>query len=125
MIAGQRTSRACSWVVESDKRIVTFREPGLRREHASGPALATVAAADHLHLGSTIDAAGLECMEAANRAGVSVSVELSGKTHDEVRTHADLVFLNTEELRANFGIESTGSTQGQWRASCPSAARRS
>ncbi len=105
VIAGQRTSRACSWVVESDKRIVTFREPGLRREHASGPALATVAAADHLHLGSTIDAAGLECMEAANRAGVSVSVELSGKTHDEVRTQADLVFLNTEELRANFGIE--------------------
>lgn len=105
VIVGQRTSRACSWVVGSDKRIVTYRQPGLQRDHAPDGALAAVAEADHLHLGSTIDAAGLQCMDAATRSGLSVSVELSGKTHDEVRAHADVVFLNTEELRTNFGIE--------------------
>lgn len=108
VIAGQRTSRACSWVVGADKRIVTFREQGLQREHAPDSALATVAAAAHLHLGSTIDAAGLECLRAARDAGATVSIELSGKTHDEVRPHADLVFLNTQELRANFGIDAAG-----------------
>ncbi|MDE3132324.1 MAG: hypothetical protein KGL16_14330 [Acidobacteriota bacterium] len=104
VIAGQRTSRACSWVVGADKRIVTYRERGLRRAHASEAALTTVAAAGHLHLGSTIDAAGRECLRAAIGAGASVSLELSGKTHDDLRPHADLVFLNTQELHANFGI---------------------
>ena len=105
VISGARTSRACSWVVGSDKRIVTYREPELRRERAPEAALETVAGADHLHLGSTIDAAGLHCLGAARESGLAVSIELSSNTHDEVRPHADLVFLNTEELRAGFGIE--------------------
>lgn len=99
------TSRASCWIVASDKRIVTYRQPCLRREHATAGALATVAEADHLHLGSTIDAAGLDCLRAASEAGASVSIELSSRTHDEVRPHADVVFLNTEELRGNFGLE--------------------
>ena len=105
VITGARTSRACSWVVGSDKRIVTYRQPELRRKRAPEAALATVAGADHLHLGSTIDAAGLDCLEAARQAGLSVSIELSSNTHEEVRPQADLVFLNTQELRAGFGIE--------------------
>lgn len=99
------TSRASCWIVGTDKRIVTYRQPGLRREHAGEAACATVAAADHLHLGSTIDAAGLECLSAAAEAGASISIELSSRTHDAVRPLADLVFLNTEELRGNFGLE--------------------
>ncbi|MDE3134280.1 MAG: hypothetical protein KGL15_09460 [Acidobacteriota bacterium] len=105
VIARGLTSRASCWIVASDKRIVTYRQPGLRREHATASALATVAAADHLHLGSTIDAAGLDCLRAASQAGASISIELSSRTHDEVRPLADLVFLNTEELRVNFGLE--------------------
>lgn len=105
VVRGERTSRASSWVVGADKRIVTFRQPGLRRAQAPQEALATVAAADHLHLGSTIDDAGIDCLRAATRAGVTVSIELSGRLHDDVRPHADLVFLNTEELRGVFGIE--------------------
>ena len=92
-IAGARSSRACSWVVGSDKR-----------EQAPTAALELLSGVDHLHLGSTIDAAGIDCLSAAVNAGLSVSIELSGKTHDEVRPHADLVFLNSEELRANFGL---------------------
>lgn len=103
-IAGQQTSRASCWVVGADKRIVTHREPGLRRDHAPETALTATATATHLHLGSTIDAAGRECLTAARAAGVSVSIELSGRSHDELRPHADLVFLNTEELRAVFGL---------------------
>jgi ribokinase len=103
-IAGARTSRACSWVVGSDKRIVTFRQPALRREHAPETALEILVGADHLHLGSTIDAAGFDCLTSARDAGLSISVELSGNTHDTVRPHADIVFLNTEELQSNFGL---------------------
>ncbi len=102
---GETTSRACSWVVGSDKRIVTYRQPRLRREHAPEPALATVAAAEHLHLGSLIDGAGLECLGAALKAGATVSIELSGKRHDGAREQADVVFLNTEELRSVFGTQ--------------------
>jgi ribokinase len=98
------TSRASCWIVGADKRIVTYRQPGLRREHATEAALATSATAGHLHLGSTIDAAGLECLTAARGAGASISIELSSRSHDEVRPHAELVFLNTEELRGNFGL---------------------
>jgi ribokinase len=105
VLKGERTSRACSWVVGSDKRIVTFRQPRLRREHGPDWALSTVTAAEHLHLGSLIDGAALECLEAALMAGVSVSVELSGKRHDRARERADIVFLNTEELRSVFGLE--------------------
>jgi sugar/nucleoside kinase (ribokinase family) len=101
----ERSSRACSWVVGSDKRIVTYRQPRLRRELASELALATVTAAAHLHLGSLIDGAGLQCLDAALGAGVTVSVELSGKRHDGARDQADIVFLNTEELRSVFGID--------------------
>jgi sugar/nucleoside kinase (ribokinase family) len=105
VLEGERTSRACSWVVGSDKRIVTYRQPRLRREHAPERALSTVMAAEHLHLGSLIDGAGQECLEAALGAGVTVSVELSGKRHDGAREQADIVFLNTEELRSVFGTE--------------------
>jgi ribokinase len=103
-IRGARTSRACSWVVGSDKRIVTFRQPALRRPHAPETALAIIADAEHLHLGSTIDTAGLACLAGAREAGLSISIELSGNTHDAVRPHADIVFLNTEELQSNFGL---------------------
>ena len=69
VLTGELTSRACSWVVGSDKRIVTHRQPGLRREHAPHTALARVAAARHLHLGSLVDGAGIECLQAATQAG--------------------------------------------------------
>jgi ribokinase len=101
----RRTSRACAWVVEADKRIVTFREPGIVREQAPPLARVAAATAQHLHLGSLVDGAALDCLRAARHAGATVSIELSGKPHDEVRPHADLVFLNTQELRTHFGIE--------------------
>ena len=104
ILRGERTSRACSWVVGSDKRIVTHRQAGLRREHAPQKALASMAAARHLHLGSLVDGAGLECLQAATKAGATVSIELSGQPHDAARKHADLVFLNVEELGSIFGI---------------------
>ena len=105
VIEGAHTSRGCCWVVGSDKRIVTMRQPGLRREHAPEAALAVVAGADHLHLGSTIDTAGFDCVGTARRANRTISVELSSNTHDAIRPHADVVFLNTEELRHGFGID--------------------
>jgi sugar/nucleoside kinase (ribokinase family) len=104
VLSGERTSRACSWVVGSDKRIVTHRQPGMRRDRAPRTALASVATARHLHLGSLVDGAGLECLEAATQAGATVSIELSGKPHDAAREHADVVFLNVEELGSVFGI---------------------
>lgn len=104
VIQGECTSRASCWIVGDDKRIVTFRQHALRREHAPKSALQAVTGADHLHLGSTIDAAGLECLDAALGAGASVSIELSGRPHDQIRPRADVVFLNTEELRSVFGI---------------------
>jgi ribokinase len=104
VLSGELTSRACSWVVGSDKRIVTHRQPGLRRDHASRTALASVAAANHVHLGSLVDGAGLECLQAALQAGATVSIELSGHAHATAREHADIVFLNVEELGSVFGM---------------------
>ena len=105
IIERRRTSRACAWVVGADKRIVTFRQPGMLREQAPPLALVAAQTAQHLHLGSLIDGAAIECLRAAQQAGATISVELSGRPHDQVRPHADVVFLNAEELRAHFGIE--------------------
>jgi len=103
VLTGERSSRACSWVVGSDKRIVTYRQPGLRRDHAPRTALASVAAARHLHLGSLVDGAGLECLKTATEVGATISIELSGQTYDTAREQADVVFLNVEELGSVFG----------------------
>ncbi len=98
------TSRASCWVVGSEKRIVTHRQPLILREHAPAASLEVVARVAHLHLGSLIDGAALECLAAAQAAGATISVELSGKPHDAARKHADVVFLNTVELGAIFGL---------------------
>ncbi len=104
VINAAHTSRASCWVVGNDKRIATYREPRLRREHAPSGALAAAAAARHLHLGSLVDGAALECLRAARDGGASISIELSGRAHDEARESADFVFLNTQELQSVFGI---------------------
>lgn len=98
------TSRAFCWIVGDDKRIVTHRDPRLRRDHAPAPALAVASSCRHLHLGSLVDGAARDCLAAATAAGATVSIELSGKPHDEVREHADVVFLNTVELHSLFGL---------------------
>ena len=104
VIAGAGTSRACCWSAAASKRIVTRREPALRRDHASAVALAALASAEHLHLASTTDAAVLQCLRVAVGGGLSVSVELSGRRLDEARRHADVVFLNAAELLTVFGV---------------------
>jgi len=102
---GVPTGRAASWVADGDKRIVIHRDPRLHRERAAESELATAARARHIHLASQVDGAGLECLAAARlRGGASVSVELSGRRHDAVREHADLVFMNAEELRKLFDL---------------------
>ena len=90
VLPGAFTSRASSWVVGTDKRIVTLRQPQIRREHAPDDAVSAAAAASHLHLGSMIDGAGLECLERAQIAGATVSIELSGRPHDAARTRPTL-----------------------------------
>jgi sugar/nucleoside kinase (ribokinase family) len=104
VVNAAHTSRASCWVVGNDKRIATYREPRLRREHAPAKALASAGAARHLHLGSLVDGAALECLSAAREGGATISIELSGKAHDEARELADFVFMNTQELHSVFGI---------------------
>jgi sugar/nucleoside kinase (ribokinase family) len=99
------TARASSWVAGNDKRISIFRDPRLWRDHATPLALEASTAADHIHLASHVDKAGIECLTAAIEGGASVSIELSGKPHDDVRPLADIVFLNAEELLEVFGVD--------------------
>jgi len=98
------TARASSWVAGNDKRICIYRHPELWREHANPYALEATRSAGHLHLASHIDKAGLELLATASEAGATISVELSGKPHEEVRPFADLVFLNAEELTSVFDV---------------------
>jgi ribokinase len=105
IVTGERTSRACSWVVGTDKRIVTHRTRRVEREYAPPPAIEVARSAAHLHLGSLIDGAAYECLDAAQAMGASISIELSGRTHDVARACADIVFLNTQELRSHFSVE--------------------
>lgn len=102
---GVPTARASCWIAGGDKRIVTHRDERLRREHAPEPALSVASSCDHLHVGSFVDGAALACVAAALAAGATISVELSGKSQDGVREHADIVFLNSVELRSLFGAE--------------------
>jgi ribokinase len=113
VITAAQTSRASCWVVGEDKRIATYREPRLRRENAPAGALAAAAGAAHLHLGSLVDVAALQCLAAARDAGASISIELSGRAHDHARELADFVFMNTQELQAVFGITHSELSSGQ------------
>jgi sugar/nucleoside kinase (ribokinase family) len=107
------TARASSWVAGNDKRISIFRDPRLWRDHATPLALEASSAADHIHLASHVDKAGIECLTAAIEGGASVSIELSGKPHDDVRPLADIVFLNAEELVEVFGLNVADLTTDQ------------
>jgi ribokinase len=105
VLPGVPTGRASSWVADTDKRIVRHRDSRLTRGHERPETLTAVAGSRHLHVASHLDGAGMECARAAVEAGVSISVELSGHRHDELRALADVVFVNAEELAADFGLD--------------------
>lgn len=104
VLAGVPTGRASSWVADGDKRIVRARDARLARALERPATLQMVAGSRHLHVASHLDRAGMECVAAAAANGATVSVELSGHRHEEIRALADVVFLNAAELSAVFGI---------------------
>lgn len=99
-VAGARTARAWCLSAGGEKTIVTHREPELQVDYL---AALDDSSARHVHLAGRLEPT--EASRAAARLGArTLSVELKGYAPDALTARADLVFINSVELRQTFGL---------------------
>lgn len=96
------TPNAWCWTDGPNKWIVTSHGSSEPRttQHISAHLLDEV---EHVHVSSRIDPR-LSDMLLGAHTSTTVSVELNGKNMAELRAIADLVFMNSRELRSVFGV---------------------
>lgn len=98
------TPKAWCWTDGPHKWIVTSRgssEPSIPEHTAVG----LMDGIRHIHVSSRLDPRLSGILLGTYKTTATVSVELNGKDMAELRAIADLVFMNSRELRSVFGID--------------------
>ena len=97
------TASAVIMLAGSSKQIVSFQPRALEVSLAVDDIVATGVTAAHF---SVADSPGLGVLaKSLAAAHIPVSVELAGSTMESVRTYADVVLCNAEELSSLFDID--------------------